>query len=476
MLETIRQYSREKLQPNDELTLRRSHLDYYLSFSLEAEPHLMGRDLREWREWVDAELDNLRLAMDESLDGQVEKGLRLVTALHWYYHGRMHLFQESKEWLERLLAAEETGPEELRMRPERRLARAKALNAYTHRRYGPFEENHAATAMALEAMQIFSEMGEKYRVDWLTALSMAGERDLRDVLALMRATGDRFHTTYVLWYLILISFRQGDLRQCRIYLEESLALNRAIGYKEGEDTILRFFARLEFLEGNTTRALELLDAAYVCVLAAGSKGKDHFGLAFRAEIALAKGEYAKAIQYYQTTLEANRGIGYTENIVDALVDLGRAIWAAGDEDLAGKYCEEARYVAEKLGTVQYNFGWMNYVLARVALSQGRIEQASSLLKYESIHFDNQILSEPLLLQTLGILAGKKGQYRRAVCIFGALENHPWLLNSISQREREEYEQTQSLAQAALRSEDFAAAWAEGWTMNTAQAIQYALGE
>ncbi len=79
-----------------------------------------------------------------------------------------------------------------------------------------------------------------------------------------------------------------------------------------------------------------------------------------------------------------------------------------------------------------------------------------------------------MLQAFGILAVIKGQARRAACIFGALERQPWLVNSISQREREEYQQALSAARSALHAEDFAVAWAEGRTMTTAQAIQYAL--
>ena len=94
MLETIRQYARERLaQIGEEAQLRERHLDYFLAFCLEAEPNLVGPSLREWRERVDAELDNLRAAMEWSLTGRVEKGLRLCAALHWYWHGRMNLYE-----------------------------------------------------------------------------------------------------------------------------------------------------------------------------------------------------------------------------------------------------------------------------------------------------------------------------------------------------------------------------------------------
>ena len=78
MLETIRQFARERLVQTGEVAqLRERHLDYYLAFSLEAETNLVGPPLREWRERVDAEIGQPARRDGVVAGGRVEKGLRL---------------------------------------------------------------------------------------------------------------------------------------------------------------------------------------------------------------------------------------------------------------------------------------------------------------------------------------------------------------------------------------------------------------
>ena len=86
------------------------------------------------------------------------------------------------------------------------------------------------------------------------------------------------------------------------------------------------------------------------------------------------------------------------------------------------------------------------------------------------------------IQLFGILASMQmvdhpEQARRAAILFGAQdEMHDCLMNVIPLPERQAYEQAITSVRTALSAEDFAAAFAEGRAMTTAQAIQYALDE
>ena len=69
MLETLRQYARERLDTAasaDEW--RRRHAEHYAVFAEEAGAALLGPDELAWRARVDAELDNLRAAVTWALD------------------------------------------------------------------------------------------------------------------------------------------------------------------------------------------------------------------------------------------------------------------------------------------------------------------------------------------------------------------------------------------------------------------------
>ena len=80
MLETIRQYAHERLvESGVGAMVREKHLDYFLDLSLRADVELRGKNLRWWRDMLDEEIDNLRLAVEWALNGSLEKGLRLAS-------------------------------------------------------------------------------------------------------------------------------------------------------------------------------------------------------------------------------------------------------------------------------------------------------------------------------------------------------------------------------------------------------------
>jgi len=86
MLETIRQYARDKLLESAEAaTVRERHLSYYLKLAQYAEPKLHGPEQFEWLGRLDNEHDNLRAALECSLaGGQADQGLELASALLRY--------------------------------------------------------------------------------------------------------------------------------------------------------------------------------------------------------------------------------------------------------------------------------------------------------------------------------------------------------------------------------------------------------
>ncbi len=132
MLETIRQYAQEKLTPADRAALGERHLSYFRQFAEQSEPQFHGKDQVQQMDRVEAELDNLRLALDWSLSGRVVEGMMLAAALYsfWHIRGRAN---EGIAWCEKLLAVESQLPDSQRIDAEpgagfaRSLARARAL-------------------------------------------------------------------------------------------------------------------------------------------------------------------------------------------------------------------------------------------------------------------------------------------------------------------------------------------------------------
>ena len=105
LLETVRQYGREKLEAAGEAPrLRDSHLDWYLAFAEQAALRIGGAEREVWLERLEVELENLRTALHWSSmeEGRQEAGLRLAAALEdfWYIRGYA---SEGRRWLEGLL-------------------------------------------------------------------------------------------------------------------------------------------------------------------------------------------------------------------------------------------------------------------------------------------------------------------------------------------------------------------------------------
>jgi predicted ATPase/class 3 adenylate cyclase len=89
LLETIRQYARDRLVAAGETSaLRNQHLAFYLRLALEAEPALVGPDMVAWLARLDAEADNLRTALDWAFEEDPFSAMRLSVALAVYWRSR----------------------------------------------------------------------------------------------------------------------------------------------------------------------------------------------------------------------------------------------------------------------------------------------------------------------------------------------------------------------------------------------------
>jgi len=108
MLETMRQYASEKLVESGESdTFHDRHLSFFVELAETAEPHLRRAEQLEWLSLLDTEYENLRVALDWSLDNPSSlPGLRLAGALGPYWEVRQH-FKEGINWLESLLKKKE---------------------------------------------------------------------------------------------------------------------------------------------------------------------------------------------------------------------------------------------------------------------------------------------------------------------------------------------------------------------------------
>ena len=104
MLESIRQFGREKLHESGGADFRRRHRDYYRQLVTAMQP--FGASQVQWFDRLSLEHSNLRTALDYCLNepGQAGAGMELASALWLYWETRGRL-SEGRRWIEQFLGS-----------------------------------------------------------------------------------------------------------------------------------------------------------------------------------------------------------------------------------------------------------------------------------------------------------------------------------------------------------------------------------
>lgn len=110
MLETVRQYARDKLLEMDESEeARNAHLEFFLKLTELAGPEVQRLQDLEWITRLETEHDNLRAALEWGLEKNIEAALRMIWNLYplWTLRG---LEAEGREWAIVVLAKADSLP------------------------------------------------------------------------------------------------------------------------------------------------------------------------------------------------------------------------------------------------------------------------------------------------------------------------------------------------------------------------------
>jgi predicted ATPase/DNA-binding CsgD family transcriptional regulator len=105
ILETLREYGLEQLEAAGELAdYRKRHAAAFLRLVTEADTHVWGRDSYRWINRLEQEHENIRAALEWSLEHDSAIALKLAGKLWWFWQTRGHL-TEGRRWLKRALDA-----------------------------------------------------------------------------------------------------------------------------------------------------------------------------------------------------------------------------------------------------------------------------------------------------------------------------------------------------------------------------------
>ena len=379
LLETIRQYAREKLvQIGDEDRARDHHLDYFMQFAERVEPEFTGPDQVMWMERLEVELDNIYTALEWSLHRDVQMGLRLASALRWFWVTRDYL-RAGSERLSQLL----TSPQALVHTP----ARAKALAAQSVLILYYLADSSLACALAEESIVLYRELGDIHGLaDGLLALaasyipsdpylksrpliddSITYYRELADKPGLARALGMRG------------SYVPDAYEQRRIYLEQSLTICRELGHIAGIGSNLIALAALATSQQQYDLAHSYLEEGLAINRQLG-KVRVAETLFAAAELAFTLSQHQQAQAYYEEGVSIMKEKGRTLIGNWVLAHMGYNALQLGELARANQSFEEGLRGFKKAG----NITGVVYTLegfARLAVLQNQPAQAAQLFAW-----------------------------------------------------------------------------------------------
>ncbi len=356
LLETVRQYARDRLTESGEsLVVRARHGDCFLTLAEEVKPKLTGSEQGQWLGVLEEEHDNLRQALtlyaEDTEDAEAgEKGLRLGAALQVFWWTRGHL-SEGRERLAALLA--HPGGQE----PTK--ARAGALNGAGElaRMQGDYG---GARGLQEESLAIRRELGNKGGIAAsLNNLGLVasdqgdygGARVLhQESLAIARELADKSGIAASLNNLGLVAAEQGDYGGARVLYEESLTIQRALGDKSGIALSLLNLGLVAKDEGDYGGARVLCEESLAIQRELGDKGGIALSLNNLGSVVLKQGDYGGARVLYEESLTIARELGAKEVIAYGLEAFASVAIHETDEERGARLWGAAAALRETIGS------------------------------------------------------------------------------------------------------------------------------
>jgi predicted ATPase/transcriptional regulator with XRE-family HTH domain len=237
MLETIREYARERLTNNEEKEgLSRCHALYFLGFAQEMDAQLRRPGELSAQRRLEADHDNLRAALRWAIDNEErDSAYQFVSALHWFWWARNY-WVEGVNWLENVLTSGGTSPS-----IPRTLNRARAL--YGGGFLGLFQGSLSlAESWLTESISIARELGERHdlgvAINCLSVLRAAmGEPVkwgvLEESVDLLRGQGDEWYFALMISGMGEVARMQGRHQDALPYHLEALDIFKQLGDLNG---------------------------------------------------------------------------------------------------------------------------------------------------------------------------------------------------------------------------------------------------
>ena len=374
MLETIRQYAREKLlDAGCGEIVRDKHLGYFVKLTEQAEPELYRSNQLFWFNKLEDEFDNFRMALGWALDTNVESGLRITSIpwRFWYVHG---YFQELGKWLEQLL-----------------------------------ERYEKTDALHTQALAIFSLCA--FRQGDFPETIRLGEKSVQ----MARMVSDRHLEAFGLSLHGVYTLLQGNVLDGVPLLEQSLDIFRKMGNKIGQANTLEW---LSFDNRDLERSIAYAKESLSLYRELGDLNGMANALIVLGRLTLWSGDFSSPVQWLEEALSISHQLGDLPDRSMALSTMGILYFWQGDYQAAIACYEESNLRNEKVG-YQYGSLWNHVRMAHVFLRQGEVQRARRQFAdcIEKAYKANFMIVVVYAIEGLASLNVNQGRYQLAIQLY-----------------------------------------------------------
>ncbi len=302
-----------------------------------------------------------------------------------------------------------------------------------------------------------------------------GREWLRDILARAGDAATEAHVK-VLNAAGSLALRQADPREATVLGRRALDLARQLGDKRGTASCLATLGICACTREDYKQAEALGGESLSLSLELGDNWGTAWAKIILGLVAREERDYAKATSLLEESRAEARAMGHEWSIAIATLNLGLVARDQGDLERAALMFEESSAIFRQLGDKSFG-AYLQVNLGTIASAMGEFERAGAL--YRGALTVRKELGDKrgmaTCLAALGCVATALGQFRRAAVLFGAAEALRETVGaSIPAFLKGEYDRQVAAASTGLGDAAFKAAWAEGRTLSTDAALDFAL--
>lgn len=383
MLETIRQYSLEKLQlAGEEKQVQLKHLNYFIEFAEEAEPAVKGANQVVWVNRLEQEQDNLRAAMRWAISNHLaDPALRIAVAQRQFWTLKGY-WVEGRKWLETSLEYGNNASSSLR---------AKALGA-TGWLAALMRDVEAATPPSQESLEIYQSLGDLrgcgYALSTL-ALITVFQGDLKEAIALgeeaeakLRQVDDKWGVIVQLNGLGMMKEFLGDRAGANACYEEGLKLSNEISNTNEIASCTFRLGKLANSQLDLDRAVRLLEESARLYREVDSNYGLSYSLFELGSVEMQLGNYERARVLQEEAVNLTRKLGARSGLPVRLWQLGLLMLIQENYSYAAKLFKESLVFFVEINhelTKKVNLATCLESLAYLAWHSGKLDQAAKIL-------------------------------------------------------------------------------------------------